>query len=600
MLIEMKCNEFKNGVGELRPAIKFHAGLNVVVGSFGASSSVGKSTFLMAIDFVFGGDDYISKLRDVVHTHIPAQEFRFAFEFDGECYYFIRTTIDSAQVFPCNSQYAPDMGMSWSIRDYRDWLYTQYCLPTDNPETRSHISRFFRVYHRGNVSEKRPLLFTDGGNVEAIDCLLQLMGEQSLKYAKDEYNKSNDKLKVYKKATAYNFIPGAVDEDDLRYNVDEIARLQGLLQDLIAREPAQLEALNVINDNERSIAALKNRLAFVRQQRGQLETQIAIVMRNAEAQNTEHFTDRFDDLMEFFPTANKALFEKVEGFHIKLSGFLAREFTAVRDKLNIGITDVNVEIASIEAEITELGKRDKAAESFAEEYYGIKAEIERLERQNASFKTLIDLQNDMKAQKESLRLLEEMKQAKLKDVSERITKKMWDINEEICGDKLSAPDLVITSLGKYNFRTFNDGGTSASYRGLVIFDLAILALTALPALAHDFVVLNNIDVAQRERVFSYYAAQTAKQIFIALDDEATYSEPTKKLLDAVTVLRLSTTNGDVLFGRTWNTKAEQEHVQRDIFEFLADAQNGKTDNDELNDKDDSSADEFDGNGEDEN
>lgn len=61
MLIEIYCDKFKNGGkdGELRPSIRFHKGLNAVIGDNDRSNSIGKSTFLMIIDFVFGGDDYI-------------------------------------------------------------------------------------------------------------------------------------------------------------------------------------------------------------------------------------------------------------------------------------------------------------------------------------------------------------------------------------------------------------------------------------------------------------------------------------------------------------------------------------------------------------
>ncbi len=63
MLKEIYCSKFKIGGknGETRPAIQFHEGLNVVIGDSNRSNSIGKSTMLMIIDFVFGGTDYIHK-----------------------------------------------------------------------------------------------------------------------------------------------------------------------------------------------------------------------------------------------------------------------------------------------------------------------------------------------------------------------------------------------------------------------------------------------------------------------------------------------------------------------------------------------------------
>ena len=54
------CDKFINH-GIPRGRISLHAGLNTVMGSSNGSNSIGKSTFLMIIDFAFGGDDYVEK-----------------------------------------------------------------------------------------------------------------------------------------------------------------------------------------------------------------------------------------------------------------------------------------------------------------------------------------------------------------------------------------------------------------------------------------------------------------------------------------------------------------------------------------------------------
>lgn len=54
MLKEIICDKFK------QKRVEFHRGLNVVLGDDQGSNSIGKSTFLMIIDFVYGGKDYIT------------------------------------------------------------------------------------------------------------------------------------------------------------------------------------------------------------------------------------------------------------------------------------------------------------------------------------------------------------------------------------------------------------------------------------------------------------------------------------------------------------------------------------------------------------
>lgn len=57
MLKEIYCELLKT---KTRPSGKiiFHNGLNVILGSKVGTTSIGKSTSLLIIDFVFGGDTY--------------------------------------------------------------------------------------------------------------------------------------------------------------------------------------------------------------------------------------------------------------------------------------------------------------------------------------------------------------------------------------------------------------------------------------------------------------------------------------------------------------------------------------------------------------
>lgn len=80
MLGGMKSPAFKEK-GEVRPKIEFHPGLNVVLGKEGGENSIGKSSAMLAIDFVFGGNAYLS--GDGVN-HIGDHTIFFAFEFGNK------------------------------------------------------------------------------------------------------------------------------------------------------------------------------------------------------------------------------------------------------------------------------------------------------------------------------------------------------------------------------------------------------------------------------------------------------------------------------------------------------------------------------------
>ncbi|WP_054753483.1 hypothetical protein [Piscibacillus salipiscarius] len=49
-------------------AIEFQKGLNVVLGDNKGSNSIGKSTLLMIVDFVFGGNTYTSHNKDMAEN----------------------------------------------------------------------------------------------------------------------------------------------------------------------------------------------------------------------------------------------------------------------------------------------------------------------------------------------------------------------------------------------------------------------------------------------------------------------------------------------------------------------------------------------------
>ncbi|PSA78197.1 hypothetical protein [Corynebacterium diphtheriae] len=86
MLVEFDSDAFFHD--EQRPGpLRLKEGLNTVLGTENTENSIGKSTTLLAIDFCFGGSDYIDKAKDVV-KNIGHHEIRFAFLLGGETHYF--------------------------------------------------------------------------------------------------------------------------------------------------------------------------------------------------------------------------------------------------------------------------------------------------------------------------------------------------------------------------------------------------------------------------------------------------------------------------------------------------------------------------------
>ena len=100
MLTRMSSPAFKMQ-GKERAPIVFKEGLNVVLGKNDGAMSIGKSSALLAIDFVFGGDTYIKSdgVRKEGHHTIF-----FEFTFDEQRYWFARSTSDAGTIFICNEK----------------------------------------------------------------------------------------------------------------------------------------------------------------------------------------------------------------------------------------------------------------------------------------------------------------------------------------------------------------------------------------------------------------------------------------------------------------------------------------------------------------
>ena len=64
------------------------------------SNSIGKSTFLMVIDFVFGGSDYLESNAD---TFVGEHEIYFTFRFGHTLHRFCRKTIEKDVVYLCGT-----------------------------------------------------------------------------------------------------------------------------------------------------------------------------------------------------------------------------------------------------------------------------------------------------------------------------------------------------------------------------------------------------------------------------------------------------------------------------------------------------------------
>ncbi len=153
MLVEIRCDKFMDN-GSVRPPIIFDKGLNTILVASRASNSIRKSTFLMIIDFVFRGKNYVT-LNNEVKRNVGIHEIQFAYKFGDTNYYFSRSTGDHAKVTECNETYEPVNEIS--LDTFCEFLSLQYRMQGLGGSFRELISGFFRTYGRYNYDERNPL-----------------------------------------------------------------------------------------------------------------------------------------------------------------------------------------------------------------------------------------------------------------------------------------------------------------------------------------------------------------------------------------------------------------------------------------------------------
>lgn len=208
MLFELKCGSFKHGNGENRGVIRFHEGLNVLQGGEQADNSIGKSTFLLILDFVFGGKKFLSS---VAVKKIPNQEICFCFKFE-HLYYFKRKTFDGASyVYKCDEKYENEEKIKLS--DYTGFLAKKYSIPEyDNFSFRTFQSNFMRIAGKDNVNINDPLNNGYHENFKLKITRLEKIFEEYSKISKikEQVNDLGNKKKLHKQFKEVGYFPSAI------------------------------------------------------------------------------------------------------------------------------------------------------------------------------------------------------------------------------------------------------------------------------------------------------------------------------------------------------------------------------------------------------
>lgn len=538
MLKRIYCEKF------LQKEVEFHSGLNAVVGDDVASNSIGKSTMLMIIDFVFGGEDYIKKNHDTV-DQLGHHEFRFVFEFLGKEYFFIRSTNEYKSVSTCNEKF--EIIDTDKVEKFTAWLQEQYMCQLEDLSFRSIVGRYFRIYGKENLNERKPIQYFEKETAaKSISALLKLFDKhKALKAFEMQIEALKSEKTTLVDAAKKDLIPHVVTKALFGKNEKKIIELTQqfeLLKKDIVTASTDIEALV-----SKEILKLKREKSALVTKKNGLESRLIRTQTNLKNRNINIQTE-LNQFVHYFPNFNIQRVQEVDGFHKTITQILKSELQAAEKDLKIEMAEIEKQIFSIDKEIEEKLSIKNAPKFAVDKVVELVAEIKQLNDENGYYTKKKSVEENITSAMDDLDIL---KEKVLDEICNQINVKMYELNKEIYTDGRRPPTLNIHG-NKYTFNTYGDTGTGTAFANLISFDLALLELTCLPAVAHDLPLLKNIENLALENIIELYSKKD-KQVFIAIDKLNSYSKTAADIIEKHKVLSLS--KDKVLFIKNWK-KAE--------------------------------------------
>ncbi|MDR1568490.1 MAG: DUF2326 domain-containing protein [Streptococcaceae bacterium] len=541
MLKEISCDKFKISNSDSPEKIFFSEGLNTILGGQKGDNSIGKSTMLQIIDFAFGGDTYIKS--DAVRE-IGPHIINFAFQFGSQTEYYARSTSDMDNINICTDNYEVT-GQTLSKKDFTKHLMTSYDMNLGDITFRQAVSLYFRMQGKSNLITSRPLSNVPQERINTtILTLEKLFGAYTkIKDYERALKDADEKKKAYDKARKLELIPNATTtQKQKNTNSEAIENLKQELVDFTRKTDTKVSNTNLEDLNE--TAELSGCITANKRKLSHLRSRLTIVEQNVRNSSSLAKSD-IDEFAEFFPEADIKQISEIQNFHHKIVTVLDSELNEEAQKIKQLIYFTEQEIKSLENRIRDLGLPVNIPKPFIAKMSEITSKINALEKQNEAYDIVQKLKNEHKTARDNL---QSMQVAQLSDIEAQINQKLSLLNETFSVKKY-APIIKFESDSKYAYYTPEDDGTGTSWKALILFDIAILQLTVLPAIAHDSLMMKNIEATGGDAIINLYN-QSKKQVFFAIDEIERYNEESRDILVQSTVLKLGK-NENALFGRQW-------------------------------------------------
>lgn len=547
MLKEIYCEKFKENE-KVRPKIEFHKGLNTIVGTGKSGekseNSVGKSTLLAIIDFVFGGKEFLkSNACKIIKTHTIC----FAFEFDGKPYHFMRMTDKENHIFKCDENY--ENPQKYETEEFRAWLKEQYKLSDIDLSFREIAGTYFRFYGGEKQTSPKEILRSYNGEsgTEQVRTLEKLFEKYSaIKSYVDLIQDSENRSKVKAQASRLKVELDEFKEINIEETKQKISELENQKQELLKNQKDRIPELDA--QNAKNLAELKSEHKSLAAKRTRLLTRIENI-ENSNFETVKPSKASYDLLLEFFPNSDIKKIEEIDNFHEKLNQILSQEQQEALEEYKAEFEKTQTEIENLENKISDFGNSEDFTTAFLLEFSRIQEQIDKLsemlEKDRSKKAAAAQLKEDRKKLKPAEREI-------LDEIQNAVNKNLSALSAEILGKNTKSVEFSFPTNSTYELGSPLDDGTGTDYTSMILFDLSVLRLTKLPALIHDSYLLSNIRGSRLENLIKVYAKETEKQIFLSIDETDKLTSATSDLVTKEDTCVIKLYRGDrELYGYYW-------------------------------------------------
>lgn len=538
MLKEIQCPLFNHA------KICFHQGMNIILGDDDAKNSIGKSTALMVIDFVQGGNSFLKDEAGAIKA-LGHHYYNFSFVFSGQSYFFSRSTDASDVVYVCDKDYARLSELP--VDDYRKKLSEFYGLASLESSYRSVVSPFSRIWKKGGLEPDQPFVSAPKEPLRtAISRLIDLFGRSSdISAEKKVIDGQKARKKLIIGSMNERIIPN-INKTQYKTNTKTITENSAAIEQLKQGFGGALNAYEALFDeNLRRMQLRKNELTNLR---NELQSKIKRLLREISG-ITPRLAANIALVAEYFPTVNAERLEQVEAFHQKIANIVKKELKDELAATQAEEASLASESISLEHEIQTALESKGMPDDMFKRVFELKEITDKAINENNYFYQKIQLEDAIKL---SDQRLADIYINIFLDIEAKINVKLKAFNRVVYGPARNSSELRIKSASSYSFTSPDDTGTGKSYAGLIGFDTAMLSLTPLPFAIHDSVVYKNVEVSATKRILRILAAIKAKQIFLSFDEAKKFGSQTEQLINKFTVLKLG--HNDLLYNRDWRDK----------------------------------------------